>query len=103
MVSTLLVDPAVVSGAAAFDTAAAAQLGSATLASAPVISAVLPPGIDSTSVMAQGLVLQRTVQTLMMLFQFTGERAFRALAHDVAVGSYSATEAINAAAALISG
>lgn len=103
MVSTLLVDPAVVSGAAAFDTAAAAQLGSATLASAPVISAVLPPGIDSTSVMAQGLVLQRTVQTLMMLFQFTGERAFRALAHDVATGMYSATEAINAAAALISG
>ncbi|TXI55756.1 PE domain-containing protein [Mycolicibacterium mageritense] len=101
--STLLVDPGAVSGAAAFDTVAATQLGSATLASAPVITAVIPPGLDSTSVMAQMLVLQRTVQTLMMLFQFTGERAFRALAHDVAAGTYSATEAINAAAAMISG
>ncbi|MFV8176774.1 PE domain-containing protein [Mycolicibacterium peregrinum] len=103
MVSTLLVDPGVLSGAAAFDTTAAAELGAATVASAPVISAVMPPGVDSTSVMAQALVLQRTVQTLLMLFQFTGERAFRAIAHDLSAGTYSATEAINAASAMISG
>ena len=98
---TLLVDPGVVSGSAAFDGVAAAQLGSAAMGSAPVITAVMPPGVDSTSVMAQTLVLQRTFQTLMMLFQFTGERAFRSAAMALSAGTFSATEAINAASAAI--
>ncbi len=97
----LLVDPVVVSGSAAFDSVAAAQLGAATAASAPVITAVMPPGLDSTSVMAQTLVMQRTVQTLMMLFEFTGERAFRSAAMALSAGTYSATEAINAVSAAI--
>lgn len=97
----LLVDPGVVSGSAAVDGAAAAQLGSAALGSAPVITAVMPPGVDSTSVMAQTLVLQRTFQALMMLFEFTGERAFRSAATALSAGTFSATEAINAVSAAI--
>lgn len=102
-VTSLLVDPGLVSAAAAFDGTAAAELGSGALAASPVITAVMPPGIDSTSVLAQMLVLQHTFQGLMMLFQFTGERAFRSAAMALAAGTFSATEAINAAAGAIAG
>jgi hypothetical protein len=96
---TLLVDPALVSASAGVDTVAAGVVGSGTLGAAPVMSAVLPPGVDSTSVMAQQMVLVHAASALQMLGQFTGQRMLFAAAKDLSAGVFSATEAANAAAA----
>ncbi|WP_454561916.1 PE domain-containing protein [Mycobacterium haemophilum] len=98
---TLVVDPELVSTSAGIDTAAAGMVGAATLGATPVMSAVLPPGVDSTSVMAQQMVLAHAVSALQMLGQFTGQRMLFAAAKDLSAGVFSATEAANAAAAAL--
>lgn len=98
---TLMVDPEVVAASAGVDTADAAVVGSATLGATPVMSAVLPPGVDSTSVLAQQMVLVHTAVALQMLGQFTGQRMLFAAAKDLSAGVYSATEAANVAAAAL--
>jgi PE family len=98
---TLLVDPALVSASAGVDSVAAAVVGAGTLGASPVMAAVLSPGIDSTSVMAQGMVLAHAASALQMLGQFTGQRALFAAAKDLSAGVFGATEAANAAAAAL--
>jgi len=98
---TLLVDPALVSASAGVDTVAAGVVGAGTLGATPVVSGVLPPGVDSTSVMAQLMVLAHSAAALQMLGQFTGQRMLFAAAKDVSAGVFSATEAANAAAAAL--
>ena len=99
---TLLVDPELVSASAGIDNMAAGVVGAGTLGATPVMAAVLPPGVDSTSVMAQGLVLAHALSALQMLGQFTGQRTLFAAAKDLSAGVFSVTEAANAAAAALS-
>ncbi|WP_131832289.1 hypothetical protein [Mycobacteroides abscessus] len=71
------------------------------MSSAPVISTVLSPGMDTTSLLVQALAIQRAAVTLMTLAQFSGQRAFYGAAKEWSSASFSAIEGINAAAALI--
>lgn len=99
----LLVDPALVGVSAGIDHVAAGVVGATTLGATPVVSAVLPPGIDSTSVMAQSLVLAHSAVALQMLAQFTGQRLMFAAAKDLSAAVFAATEAANTAAAAVIG
>lgn len=101
--SLILVSPEVLAGSAAVDTAGSMTVGTATASAAPVMSAVMPPGIDPTSISAQVLVIGRTILALQMLAQFTGQRGIHGIVKDLSAGTYTAVEAMNAAAALVSG
>lgn len=97
----LLVDPAAVGVSAVTDMVGAETAAAATVGSSPVLMGVLPPGIDSTSVMAQMAVMGHAAMGLQMLAQFHAQRALFASAKGAAAGCYTATEGINAAAAAL--
>ncbi|MFA4085346.1 hypothetical protein ONA92_26995 [Mycobacteroides salmoniphilum] len=101
MLDQILVSPAAVSGSAGFDASAAGELGAGAVSSAPVISTVLSPGMDPTSLLVQALAIQRAAVTLMTLAQFSGQRAFYGAAKEWSSASFSAIEGINTAAAMI--
>ena len=103
MLEGILVSPAAVSGSAGMDAVASGELGAASVGAAPVISTVLPPGLDSTSLMVSMLAIERAGMTLQTLAQFTGQRAFYAAAKELSAGSFGAIEAANAAAAALGG
>lgn len=99
----IVIDPMAVAGSAAVDMGAASELGGAAVGAAPSLAAILPAGLDPTSLMLQGLILGRSAMTLATLAEFTGQRVFHGAAKDLIAGTWTAQEAINVTAALLGG
>ncbi|SLI00540.1 Uncharacterised protein [Mycobacteroides abscessus subsp. abscessus] len=99
----IVIDPMAVAGSAAVDMGAASELGGAAVGTAPSLAAILPAGLDPTSLMLQGLILARSGMTLATLAEFTGQRMFHGAAKDLIAGTWTAQEAINVTAALLGG
>ncbi|MDO3042040.1 hypothetical protein [Mycobacteroides abscessus] len=99
----IVIDPMAVAGSAAVDMGAASELGGAAVGAAPSLAAIMPAGLDPTSLMLQGLILARSGMTLTTLAEFTGQRMFHGAAKDLIAGTWTAQEAINVTASMLGG
>jgi PE family len=99
----MLVDPAMLAVAASSETAGTAAMASASAAAAPVISGVLPPGVDSVSVRAAAVLNARGAEATAILADYIAMRGLFAGAIGSSGATYSTVETINATTAALGG
>ncbi len=99
----MLVDPAMLGVAASTESAGTATMASASVAAAPAISGVLPPGADSVSVRAAAVLNARGAEMTGILADYIAMRGLFAGAIGSSGATYSTVEGINSLNAALGG